>query len=72
MPYSADNKNSEQAVKNRRVQPYEMEQIVEWTRFLLIGKGLGIEWLLDQFSPNEEDNWSAEYINMGEVRKIWT
>jgi hypothetical protein len=49
-----------------------MEQIVEWTRFLLIGKGLGIEWLLDQFSPNEEDNWSAEYINMGEVRKIWT
>ena len=55
-------------MKNRRVQPYELEDIITYGRLILIAKDHDLEWLITQFDFNGEDEWSKDYINMKETR----
>lgn len=43
VPYTCDKKNSANSIKNRRVQAYEIEGIIEFSKYNLIYKGLSID-----------------------------
>ena len=70
-PYGAEKKNSESSVKNRRVQPYEIEDLVTFGRLILTGKELDLDWMVSQFDYSGDDEWKQEYVNMFEMRNFF-
>jgi hypothetical protein len=53
------------------VQPWEIENVVNFGRYILIGKGLDVEWLVSQFDAKTNDEWEQQYINLREARTFF-